>query len=238
MFKPVTPTMNFVSEADPDFEKKASSEQLAAVERAKRTSKLSTTDAAKAAGMSEEIIAKYKIEVRFVNEVKLEGNKRKITKQRTVNGPNLCGISLWESGRRFHGGGDDLMFWCRDNRPGHNEGCWGHIASDNVRGPYAYCPHCGKTSVAELLTTTRIFRLSSQALASKIAEMFVRLGHNADIYVKYDKGDPRYETMVRERGWEVANRLKGMHIYLLKNILKDTANGADLTKRIYTFITS
>jgi hypothetical protein len=44
--------------------------------------------------------------------------------------------------------------------------------------------------------------------------------------------------MEQAKGPEAAARLKGMHIYPLKNILKDTAHGADLTKRFLTFLTS
>ena len=46
-------------------------------------------------------VADYKIQVMFA-------------KGRTTNGPNACGIQIWESGRKLHGGGDTLSRWCAE----------------------------------------------------------------------------------------------------------------------------
>jgi len=47
--------------------------------------------------------------------------------------------------------------------------------------------------------------------------------------------------MARSRGGEAVNKARnnrGLHIYPLKNIIKDTSNGADMYKRILSFIKS
>lgn len=170
-----------------------------------------------------DIRAKYKIEVTF-------------EKGRTSQGPNLLGVQVWESGKRFNGGGDELSFFCKDVES--NDGCFGVITSDFIKGGVAYCQSCKKGVVADRLTNMMIGKVTSQSLAEQLAKMFRQLGSNADIYLKYHKTDPRYIAMERAKGPEAAKRLKGMHIYPLKNIMKDTSNGADLVKRLKAFVCS
>jgi hypothetical protein len=236
-----------IGEGGADFDTKAGAAEKAAVERARRAggayqmedktaeqharraraSELSEqkTDQKLETTLSGEVRAKYKIEVTFV-----EG--------RTVKGPNRLGIQIWESGKRFHGGGDELMFWCKDNRKGEDGGCWSPIPSDCIRGGVGICPACKRAVNAELLTNMRLGYVTSQNLAKELVLMFRQLGSNCDIYVKYHKTDIHYIAMEREKGPDVARRLKGMHIYPLKNIIVDTSNGADLEKRFYAFICS
>jgi hypothetical protein len=173
-----------------------------------------------------EIRAKWKIEVTFV-------------KDRTLTGLNALGIQVWESGKHFNGGGDALAFFCKDSRKDEDAGCWGIIPQDNV-GPngVAYCPNCKRAINADYLTNMKIGNAYMDTLAKELAKLFRQLGSNADIYIKFHKTDIRYIALERAKGPDMARKLKGMHIYPLKNILKDTANGADLTNRFKAFITS
>lgn len=206
------------------WEASASPEQRNArrLESLRREQKTDSTLESKLGG---EIRAKYKIEVTF-------------TEGRTLFGSNLLGITLWESGKRFHGGGDELVYWCKDNRQGHDDGCWAPIPGDLIRGEVAVCPNCNRMVNSDLLTNMRIGKVTNRALAAELVTIFHSLGSNADIYIKYHKTDVHYIAMEREKGSDVANRLKGMHIYTLKNILRDTASGADLAKRFYAFVSS
>lgn len=249
MFKQVK--QNLVSEAHPDFHKMASQQEKDAVKRAQlqsgvvevddpewerkatfvqrekrrletlRREKANDTDYAKTLGG--EIRAKYKIEVMF-------------EKDRTIAGPNLCGIQLWESGLKFHGGGDQLMYWCMDTES--NQGCKAPFSSDFIAGPVANCPNCGMTISMVRAANMRVVRLSSKVLAEELAKMFHSVGGNADIYVKFHKTDIHYLAMEKAKGHETAKRLKGMHIYPLKNIIRDTTSGADLVGRIHAFLTA
>lgn len=221
MFKQVS--QNLVSEAHPEFNRLATPAMKAAVARAKKTLNATSEETEKALGSTPEVRAKYKIEVMF-------------EKDRTTAGPNLCGIQLWESGKKFHGGGDELMFWCMDTES--NQGCKAPFSSDFIAGPVANCPHCGNTILMSRAANMRIFRLPTKTLAQEINKIFTTLGRNADIYVKYHKTDIHYLAMLKAKGPEVAHRLKGMHIYPLKNIIRDTVGGADLTGRIYAFLTA
>ena len=250
--RPSQSMKGLVSEADPEFLNKASPEVLAAVNRAKsaagvvdvssdweRTAtpeqrekrRLESLKLEKGLDpeldrtLNGEVRAKYKIEVTFV-------------KNRSLTKLNAVGILIWESGKRFHGGGDEMMFWCKDNRKGHDEGCWSPIPGDNIKAGIAYCPSCKRTVNAELLTNMRIGNVYMDSLAKEITRLFHQLQDNADIFLKFHRTDVRYLAMEQEKGPDVAKRLKGMAIYPLKNILKDTAAGADLTKRFKAFITS
>lgn len=212
-----------ISEASPDFEKTASPEMLAAVERSKKTAGTSSDAIRKELGAAPEIRARFKIEVMF-------------EKGRTTNGPNLLGIQLWESGKKFHGGGDELMYWCMDTDS--NQGCKSPIPADHLRGPAGLCPTCNNGILLARAANMRVLRVSTRVLSEELVRIFRSLGGNADIYLKYHNTDIRYVAMERAKGSTVAKRLKGMHIYPLKNILKDTAAGADLANRFYIFLTS
>lgn len=177
----------------------------------------------KQAGLQDSIRAKFKIEVTF-------------GAGRTTVGPNLVGIQVWESGKRLNGGGDDLAFWCQSTET--NEGCWAIITSDNVRGGIGLCPSCKRAVNADLLTNMRIGRVSTKNLSNDLEKIFRDLGSNADIYLKYHQTDMRYLAMERAKGNNVAKRLKGMHIYPLRNILSDTAHGAAVAGRFHSFLTS
>lgn len=177
---------------------------------------------------SKEIPALYKIEVFF-------GPKR------THQGPNTCAIKFWESGRRLHGGGDDLMYMCK-NRENLSQGC-GHIfSSDFVRGSIAMCPSCKNALSAELCVRGLVYGPSNPVmtrdLAKLLAKYWRKLGCNADIYLKYDRTDIRYISMEKEFGTKKARELKGLSIYPLKHILADTAAGAELEDRFFAFLTA
>lgn len=174
-------------------------------------------------GLSDDVRAKYKIEVMFV-------------KGRTTQGPNLCGIQIWESGRRLNGDGDDMTYWCLSTNGA--EGCGEVIISDNIKGGFAFCPGCKRMVNAELLTNMKIGKPTSKELAKALESTFRRLGSNADVYLKFHKTDIRYIAMAKAKGEAVARKNKGMHIYPLKNILRDTANGAALADRFHSFLTS
>ncbi len=244
---------NITSESDPDFEKNATSAERKAVEISVQSSGITgdlkdqkwgrksytaqedrrlgslqmekKTEDSELSKVNGEIRAKFKIEVTF-------------TMGRTTQGPNKLGIQLWESGKHFHGGGDELMYWCQDNREGENSGCWAPISGSNIVGEVAYCPNCKRTVASELLTNMKIGNVSTRKLAEECSKLFRQLGSNADLYLKYHKTDIHYIAMEKSKGKKTADRLKGMHIYPLKNLLKDTAFGADLTKRFYAFLTS
>lgn len=165
-------------------------------------------------------------------------------------------ITLWESGRFFHGGGDGQIYTCMDHRvfnndsttapsalplmrammKGRNEwGCGGPISSADIRGPVALCPNCRNMMQVQYLTGQMPFNGSVVELAELVTILFHRLGDDADIYCKYDRTDIRYEMQKNKEGADRAHKLRGLFIYPLFRILQDIGAGASLEGRFKAF---
>lgn len=166
-------------------------------------------------------------------------------------------ITLWESGKHFHGGGDAHMYTCLDHRLFENDsttppsalpilrkmqkertewGCGHPIMDPDIRGPMSMCPGCKNLIPVVYLTGQLPFFGPVTELAEMIALLFHRLGDNADIYCKYDRTDIRYEMQKSEHGLEKAQKLRGLFIYPLSRILSDIASGASLEGRFRAFL--
>lgn len=167
--------------------------------------------------------ARYKIEVQF-------------GKGRSTWKPFPGVISIFLSGNKLHGGGDEKIYLCP------RKGCGNVIHPTDRIGAKALCRACDQMWNVEQLTGELYFFLTPPKWAAVIHRMFVKLEHNADIYCKYHPTDIRLQTameMARARGGEEvdkARRRRGLHIYPLKNIIKDTGNGAQLYDRFLAFI--
>ncbi len=231
MFQQVAPILHgtLLSEADPDYHQKLSSlppAQQAALAAAQKNAKLAMEEVEKSTGIiGDSIIAKYKIEILF-------GPKR------TMTGPNVVRIGLWESGTKLHGGGDASLFFCKDGTVDHGAGCWAPILPRNVRGAVAYCNACNGAINSSKLTVHKEGYIKTKTLAAEVARLFRTLDNSADLYCKFNRDDIHYISMLRQHGKAKAEKLLGLHIYPLKNMLKDIAAGATVESRVYAFITS
>jgi len=75
--------------------------------------------------------------------------------------------------------------------------------------------------------------------ASEILEMWWnKLKCNADIYVKYAPDDPRTLLQADMYGYEKARARKGLTIYPLDRIIKDTLAGASVQGRFRSLLTA
>ncbi len=183
--------------------------------------------------------ARYKIEVVF-------------NKDRTTAGPNVVAISAWESGARLDGEGDEMMYICAERDKGlalnsvgvkdreivrGKEGCGKFIPGNNIRQGVAICP-CEKKRLlnTENLSCHDLLSLTTEELSKRLVEWFHKLDSNADIYVKYHPTDIRYKAMADAEGLDKARSLRGLTIYPLKNIIKDTLAGASLQRRFYALL--
>jgi hypothetical protein len=190
--------------------------------------------------LKDDIRATYKLEVQF-------------GKNRTASGRPYAGVmSAWLSGSKFHGGGDEKIFECPDPK------CEAWILPHQITQrtvvrkeggkdveefmSLSYCGSCAQVWRSEQTIGERFFKLTEQDWAYAILKMFRRLHMDADIYLKYSREDIRHKSMMemaRNRGGEEiakAHRLRGLHIYPLKNIVNDTKNGSELYGRIRAFI--
>lgn len=165
-------------------------------------------------------------------------------------------VSLWESGKHFHGGGDAHMYTCLDHRIFENDsttppsalpvfrrlakerveyGCGHPITDADIRGPVAMCPGCKNLIPAKYLLGQIPFYGSAQDLAELVAILFHKLRDDADIYCKYDRTDIRFEMQKSRHGLEKAQQLRGLFIYPLGRIMKDVGAGASLEGRFKAF---
>lgn len=194
--------------------------------------------------LKDEVRATYKLEVQF--------GKNRVGRGINAARPFAGVMSAWLSGSKFHGGGDEKIFECADQdclawiRP-HQITQKTVVRKENGREieefmSLSYCTKCSKVWRSEKTTGERLYKLTEQNWAYAILQMLQRLDMDADIYLKYHPTDIRYVTMLemaRNRGGEElakAKKNRGLHIYPLKNIIKDTKHGSDLYGRIRAFI--
>lgn len=187
--------------------------------------------------LRDKISAKYKLEVQF-------------GKGRTSRGAPFAGvISGWLSGTKLHGGGDEKIYECPGEQCGalilpHQLGTAFRKTKSGDLDPLAAatCGECGRIWKAGEIIGERFLKLTEQNWAHAILRALRKLDMNADIYLKYHPTDIRYQTameMARDRGGEEvakARKNRGLHIYPLSNIIKDTKHGSDLYRRIRAFI--
>ena len=194
--------------------------------------------------------ARYKIEVMF--------SKHRST---LAHKPSPCMLLIWESGKRFHGGGDQKMYWC-----GYKD-CDRPLSSDNFAYMHVVCPHCNRelwldpesrdnhikaarkqgADVAGLMRMPfvvgeRLANLTPPKLAELIEVTWRKLNGDADVYLKYSPYEIRYDVL-HETSRDIDNldkvRVQRQPvIYTLKNIMKDISAGADIRKRFLAMITS
>jgi len=201
---------------------------------------------------SEKKVARFKIEVMF-------------GKNRTTNGPNTYAIRVFESGKKLHGGGDVQMPFCSEVDEGHpsighvpprakrvRAGCGMPIPSDNIRQATiqardgsgvsqieaAHCPNCHGIIPLVYLATEIFAKTTTDVLAEELARIWNLLKGDADLYLKFSPDDIRYQALERKYGGKRARELRGLHIYPLARILKDTGAGASLVDRFKAFLKS
>jgi hypothetical protein len=185
--------------------------------------------------------ADYKIQVWF-------------TSDRRQTGPCSYTLSFWESGKRLHGGGDEMMFVCR--RHAHapkvtpldvvgpqakvgQSGCGMLIPGDHMLpGNFLVCPHCHTKHRSDQVADSIFYRTDITAASKILAKWWRKLDHNADIYVKYCPTDPRVQLMAQSMGIRKAREMKGLTIYPLKRIITDTSAGASVESRFRALLTA
>lgn len=180
--------------------------------------------------LKDDVKAKYKIELFF-------------GKARSMHNPTPGIMSFWESGSRFHGGGDTKIYQCPGKSKGVNN-CTSFIPDSGNASAILFCPKCGTNWKGTDVIGERIARLSMQNWALILLRHFVLLENNADIYLKHAHDDIRTKTMIeqaKQKGGELLAKVRNkraLYIYPLARIIKDTSNGADLYGRFHAFLTA
>lgn len=173
--------------------------------------------------------AKYKLELFF-------------GKARSTHQPVPGILSFWESGTKFHGGGDAKIYFCPGKLLKKNS-CEAPIPfAFNAYG-FLVCPACKETWPAKAVIGEVLGRHTMRQWSELLYLYFRRLEHNCDIYLKHAPDDIRSTARLeqeRQRGGELLakSRKRALHLYPLRNIIKDTSAGADILSRFHSFLTS
>lgn len=179
--------------------------------------------------LAEQKKGKYKLELMFGRDYK-------------TNSAYPGALSIWESGTKLHGGGDAKVYECPGKALKKNN-CMGLIPDSSQGYGFLVCPECktvwkGKDVIGETLA-----RLTTQGWAEFLYRWWVRVGHNADLYVKRPRRDIRVDARAeqeKQRGGELLekSRKREVFIYPLKNIIIDVSAGADPVKRFRAFLSA
>lgn len=207
--------------------------------------------------ISTEIAAKIESENIKAAEEAAKKSKFKIQvwfrSDRSLTKPIAYSLSFWESGKRLHGGGDEMMFICRRHAnekklspferalaPSASErGCDSLIPGDLAQDTgIVVCPHCNVAHRLDQIGDSIFYRSTIDQAAETLAWWWRKIGSNADIYAKYSPTDPRTVMMSRNYDARTAREKKGLTIYPLQNILKDILSGSSLESRFRAFITA
>ena len=171
-------------------------------------------------------------------------------------------LSIHESGKHFHGGGDAGMYLCMDHRLFERDnttppsalplmrqmlkertewGCGTPIPNNAIGGPLANCPGCGNLIAVDHLTGQIPYFGTIVGLVELVEILFNRFKGNADIYLKHFKYDIRvdFKDLRNDmRKIEKARNNIEKSIYPLYRILKDTSSGATMASVIRAFLLS
>jgi hypothetical protein len=173
--------------------------------------------------LAEKKRAKYKIEIFFGSQYK-------------TNGHYPGAVSLWLSGSKLHGGGDEKIYLCPS--------CGGFILPSAQGYGHLVCSKCAKVSKDKDAIGEIFLRLTTQNWAMVLYKWFRIMEFNSDIYMKRPRRDVRQAATLeqaRQHGGEklLATRAtREVSIYPLYNIIKDTAAGADIPTRLKAFLAS
>jgi len=186
--------------------------------------------------------APYKIELHF-------GKGR--TNEKTY-GAMVC----WESGKEFHGGGDQQMFLCP------YDDCSRFFPGEFVVHHLAICPHCKREMYRDrkirmvamqeegmddrpVMATMYMFSSPVKDLADLLANVWgsmlqdhVGQDAGADVYLKYHPADIRVRQIAQAKQLDIARARRVPVIYPFANIVKDTSAGMTVAKAFHAFLTA
>lgn len=170
---------------------------------------------------------------------------------RSIHKPLIFSVSVWESGKRLHGGGDTSCSFCWRQRgakavvptnevtmqKSSPQGCKGIILPRHVSGAFALCPHCMARHRTTDIGDTILYSTYVDDCAALLYKYWLKLGGNADVVLQYSASDVRQKTL---QGGDKLRRHRenrgALSIYPLANILKDTLTGASVEGRIRAFV--
>lgn len=170
-------------------------------------------------------------------------------------------VTIWESGKRLHGGGDEKMYWC-----GYDD-CGKPFSTDNFAYMHAICPKCHRELHLDpysrqehldylarenlpvngmdklpIVVGEKLMKQTPPSIAKFLAKTWYDLECNADIYLKFHPKDMRIDKVhIDHTIFDKVTNARAKRepvIYPLSRILKDTAAGGNLEASILAMITA
>ncbi len=181
----------------------------------------------------DEMKARYKLEVAF--------------SARSIHKPFSGLVTAWTNGGFANGGGDESVYFCPAKLDAKNGGyrrCRAPISYALISRNIAVCERCKSSHHPKKLAGQVFAKLTNQYWAVLLTTLFRDLSCNADIRIGTMPGDLQQATLIeqeRDKGGELMDGVRHKRrwvIYPLKNIIKDTSNGAELQGRIRAFLQS
>jgi len=161
-------------------------------------------------------------------------------------------LSAWESGKRMHGGGDEMMFVCKRHvdapkvapfevamahrASASDRGCGNFIPGGLTSQGRVVCPHCMVAHRTDQIGDSVYYSSTLDQAADVLADWWRRLDGDADVYLKYHPEDPRVKMMAKGFSARKARMKKGLTIYPLANIIKDTSAGSSVRNRFLALL--
>jgi hypothetical protein len=186
-------------------------------------------------GQLDDVKAKYKLEL-------------SINEERSTIKPYFGLVTAWTNGGFRHGGGDEAIHFCPAivERNGQQRTCSAPIDLKWIGKAAAICPTCRNAIKPADLCGQVGYRLTTQNWALVITRMWLVLGGDTDIRLGLMRGRIRQRTddIMHKVSLSAGDKLDDLRtkrewaIYPLRNIIKDTAAGADLAGRIRTFLSA
>ncbi len=170
-------------------------------------------------------------------------------------------VTIWESGKRLHGGGDEKMYWC-----GYDD-CGKPFSTDYFGYMHAVCPKCQRELHLDpqsrqdhldylareglqpngmdklpIVVGEKLMKQTPPNIAGFLTKAWHDLDGDADIYLKFHPKDMRFDK--KNFGHEVIDRISTARtkrepvIYTMSRILADTSAGKDLKSCILAMITA
>jgi len=183
------------------------------------------------AGVEEEVKGKYKIEITFGVNHHVDGT------------PTYGIMNFWENGSQLNGDGDALVYICPGKHIGMNH-CES-VIPDSMNGfGFVACLRCHMVWKREDLVGEVFYRMPINKWADAVLYWFARMGHDADVKIKYNYRDIRdaaNQEQQRQMHGDLLNVVRSdesrkPRSYPLANILKDVSNGADLHAQFLRFV--
>jgi hypothetical protein len=196
------------------------------------------------------LVAKYKLEIHF-------GPDRSPLRHKLM----AALVTIWESGKRLHGGGDEKMYWC-----GYDD-CGKPFSTDCFAYMHAVCPTCQRELHLDpqskqdhldylarenlpvngmdklpIVVGEKLMKQTPPNIAEFLTKAWYDLSGDADIYLKFHPKDLRFDK--KNFGHEVIDKISTARakrepvIYTMHRILADTSAGKDLKSCILAMITA